>query len=239
MSAKAIGELLREPFSAESLGWKPQATKGNRALAVAYIDARDVMDRLDKVVGVENWQDEYTPLPNGQVMCRLSVRFGTEWIAKTDVGGESEQPDKGDREKAAFSDALKRAAVKFGIGRYLYSMPAVWCDYDPVKKQFVDTPRLDARFLPPDAKPAPSPAPRSGVRAESRDEFLYLLDGVNAATSPEALAAAWSDVNAAAKSSRLTDAQSKELVAAKDARKAAIANGGKLFDNSKPTGVPH
>jgi hypothetical protein len=40
-----------------------------------------------------------------------------------DVGGPSEQPDEGDRVKAAFSDALKRAAVKFGIGRYLYRLP--------------------------------------------------------------------------------------------------------------------
>jgi len=44
--------------------------------------------------------------------------------------------------KAAFSDALKRAAVKFGIGRYLYRLPTTWCDYDPQKRQFRQLPQL-------------------------------------------------------------------------------------------------
>jgi hypothetical protein len=74
------------------------------------------------VLGVENWQDEYEILADGSVMCRLKLKLGGEWITKTDVGSPSEQPDGGDRLKAAFSDALKRAAVKFGIGRYLYRL---------------------------------------------------------------------------------------------------------------------
>src|SRR5207248_3090638 len=53
-----------------------------------------------------------------------------------------EQPDGGDRLKAAFSDALKRTAVKLGIGRYLYRLPQQWVDYDPAKKQFAMPPRL-------------------------------------------------------------------------------------------------
>jgi len=68
------------------------------------------------------------------------------------VGGQSEQPDEGDRRKAAFSDALKRAAVKFGIGRYLYRLPAQWVDYDPRKKQFARTPTLPPEALPPAVK---------------------------------------------------------------------------------------
>jgi len=61
-------------------------------------------------------------------MCRLRIKLGDRWISKTDVGSPSEQPDVGDRLKAAFSDALKRAAVKFGIGRYLYRLSAQWVD---------------------------------------------------------------------------------------------------------------
>jgi hypothetical protein len=67
------------------------------------------------------WQDEYECLPDGSVVCRLRLRLGDEWITKMDVGAPSEQPDEGDRRKAAFSDALKRAAVKFGIGVRLVS----------------------------------------------------------------------------------------------------------------------
>jgi hypothetical protein len=58
-----------------------------------------------------------------------------------DVGGPSEQPDGGDRLKAELSDALKRAAVKFGVGRYLYGLPSQGVDYDPQRKQFKQTPR--------------------------------------------------------------------------------------------------
>src|SRR5262249_54020635 len=64
-----------------------------------------------------------------------------EWLTKVDVGGPSEQPDGGDGLKAAFSDALKRAAVKYGVGRYLYRLPSQWVDYDPQRKQFKQTPR--------------------------------------------------------------------------------------------------
>jgi hypothetical protein len=72
-----------------------------------------------------------------------------------DVGGPSEQPDGGDRLKAAFSDALKRAAVKFGIGRYLYRLPQQWADYDPAKRQFSAAPRLpDWAQAPKAAKPS-------------------------------------------------------------------------------------
>src|SRR6476646_3070340 len=117
---QALAAALSAPFDPKDVKFKPQMVKNNRCLAMAYIDARLIQDRLDEVLGVENWQDQYDMLTDGSVMCRLRVKLGGRWITKTDVGSPSEQPDSGDRLKAAFSDALKRAAVKFGIGRYLY-----------------------------------------------------------------------------------------------------------------------
>jgi hypothetical protein len=70
------------------------------------------------------------------------VRINGEWITRADVGSISDQPDAGDQLKAAYSDALKRAAVAFGIGRYLYRLPSQWVDYDPVKKQIASVPQL-------------------------------------------------------------------------------------------------
>jgi hypothetical protein len=67
------------------------------------------------------------------------------------VGSPSEQPDEHDRVKAAFSDALKRAAAKWGIGRYLRYLPAIWVAYDGSRKQ-VDTSNLPA--FPSWARPA-------------------------------------------------------------------------------------
>jgi hypothetical protein len=150
---KTITQALATPFDPKEVRFKPHVVQGNRALALAYVDARVIQDRLDDVLGVEGWQDEYECLPDGSVICRLRLRLGDEWVTKMDVGGPSEQPDGGDRMKAAFSDALKRAAVKFGVGRYLYRLPAQWVDYNPVKRQFARTPTL-----PPFALPRRAPA---------------------------------------------------------------------------------
>ncbi|VTS04240.1 Rad52/Rad22 family DNA repair protein [Tuwongella immobilis] len=166
-----ITRALAQPFELSEVKFKPQTVKNNRALALAYIDARVIQDRLDEVLGVENWQDDYQLLPDGSVLCRLRLKLGPRWITKMDVGSPSEQSDSGDRLKAAFSDALKRAAVKFGIGRYLYRLPALWCDYDPVKKTFTNLPKLPAFAMPtPMPQPvatntfaAPAPAPTAAA----------------------------------------------------------------------------
>lgn len=167
---------LAAPFPPDVIGWKAQTVKGERALAVAYIDARDVMDRLDAVLGVEGWQDAYTVLADGNVVCRLALHIGKDWIAKEDVGSESEQQDEGDKRKASFSDAFKRVAVKFGIGRYLYRLPAQWVDYDPQKKQLRGTPVLPVWALPgkpTSASPPPAAAAPTAIttppRPSSRD----------------------------------------------------------------------
>jgi hypothetical protein len=166
----AITKALAAPFDLTEVKFKPQVVKNNRAMALAYVDARAIQDRLDDVLGVEGWQDEYTTLEDGSVVCRLRLRIGQEWITKMDVGSPSEQPDGGDRLKAAFSDALKRAAVKFGIGRYLYRLPAVWCDYDTTKKQFTRPPTLPAFAQPEKAilqvKPLAQAKPLAASQAD-------------------------------------------------------------------------
>jgi hypothetical protein len=156
--AQALTAALAAPFEPAEIKFKPQMVKNNSCLAMAYIDARLIQDRLDEVLGVENWEDAYRILPDGSVMCRLRCKIGDRWITKTDVGSPSEQPDGGDRLKAAFSDALKRAAVKFGIGRYLYRLQAQWVNYDPVKKKIMQRPEMPAFALPAGKAP---PAPQT------------------------------------------------------------------------------
>jgi hypothetical protein len=157
----SLADQLAAPFAETEIRWKPQCLKGSRALAIAYLDARLVEDRLDAVFGPGGWQDAYTVLPSGDVVCTLRVRIDAEWIEKSDVGGQSEQQDEGDRVKAAFSDALKRAAVKLGVGRYLYRLGGQWVDYDEKAKRFKATPTL-----PEWAKPKVNGSPlRSGTNA--------------------------------------------------------------------------
>lgn len=143
---KSLRDKLAEPFEAGEVKWKAQAVKAGRAMAVAYVDARVVAERLDEVFGVDGWQDAYEVLPNHSVVCVLSVKVGDQWVAKSDVGSQSEQADEGDRMKAAFSDAFKRAAVKLGVGRYLYRLTKVWVNYDG--KQMTQTPKLPEWALP-------------------------------------------------------------------------------------------
>lgn len=119
---------LAAPFPAEQISWRVGATNGDKTkgLALAYIDARDVMNRLDEVCGPAGWQDEFSETAKGRVLCRIGIRCVDGWVWKGDGAGETDvESDKG-----AISDALKRAAVHWGIGRYLYSMPATWVEIE-------------------------------------------------------------------------------------------------------------
>jgi hypothetical protein len=107
---------LAAPFDPHEV--KVRQAPGGRQLA--YITARTAMNRLDNVLGPENWWDEFVPGANS-VMCRLSVRLPDgQIIAKADAGGYAGMQDQGDDDKSGFSDAFKRAAAKFGVARYLY-----------------------------------------------------------------------------------------------------------------------
>ena len=88
-----------------------------------YKDARCDMNILDETVGPMNWRKSYQ-LIDGQLFCTLEIWDETKqtWIGKQDVGTESNT----EAEKGRASDAQKRAAVCFGIGRELYSAPFVW-----------------------------------------------------------------------------------------------------------------
>jgi hypothetical protein len=174
--AKKVAHKLAEPFDAQEIKFKVQAVVNNQknCLVIAFIDARCVMDRLDEVVGVDGWEDHYEMLDGGSALCRLRIRLGGTWVTKEDVGGESGQPDQGDKTKSAISDALKRAAVKFGIGRYLYRSKPQYMEYDQQKRKYVGTPKLptDPNYkTEPEEAPEPQPAAPPKSDAEVRLEL--------------------------------------------------------------------
>jgi hypothetical protein len=123
-----IFERLAEPFPHDVVEWRADqiAASGKSAMALCYIDARSVMARLDEVVGPQNWQDRYRE-EGGRIICTLSLRIEGEWIAKEDGAGDTNF----EGEKGAVSGALKRCAVKWGIGRYLYDIDALWAACEP------------------------------------------------------------------------------------------------------------
>src|SRR5215207_4538673 len=114
---------LKAPFPAEDVEWRiGQSGVSNGkiwATALAYVTNRAIMERLDEAVGPQNWKNEFTRAPEGGVLCGLSIRIEQEWVTKWD-GADNTQIEA---VKGGLSDAMKRAAVQWGIGRYLYNLP--------------------------------------------------------------------------------------------------------------------
>lgn len=113
--------------------WRVQSFSKNKpsAQCVAYIDSRSVQDLLDEVVWPENWQDKYYQVKN-TMLCSIGIKIGEEWVWKTDWGTETDI----EWEKGELSDSFKRAAVKWGIGRFLYAMKIQFVDSNEVKTQW-------------------------------------------------------------------------------------------------------
>lgn len=124
-------KALSAPFPVNEIEWRVGSTNKEKTsgIGLAYIDARMVMERLDAVCGVGGWKNEH-PHANGKTSCRISIKIGDEWVHKENGAGDSDF----EAEKGAFSDSFKRAAVLWGIGRYLYNMPNIWVELDDRKQ---------------------------------------------------------------------------------------------------------
>ncbi len=111
-----------ELFAALAAPFEPHEVKARSQSGrqLHYVTARTVMNRLDNVLGPDNWWDEYVPGENS-VLCRLTIRLPDgSLLTKSDAGGYAGMADSGDDDKSGYSDSFKRAAVKFGVARYLY-----------------------------------------------------------------------------------------------------------------------
>ena len=152
---------LRIPFPEEDIEWRIQQSGLSNgmpwALVLAYVTNRAIMDRLDDVVGPENWTNDFTQSPNGGVLCTLGVRIEDGWVYKTDGADNTEI----ERVKGGLSNAMKRAGVQWGIGRYLYKLPVTFAKFE-VEGMFktkidgspyrLNPPSLEEEFLPPKHK---------------------------------------------------------------------------------------
>lgn len=128
MDKERLG-LLKYPFPPGDLEWRVQQgglSNGKPwALIVCYINNRAIMDRLDETVGPENWANKFVPGPSGGVLCGIGIRLAEgEWIWKYDGAENTDlEPVKG-----GLSGSMKRAAVHWGIGRYLYGLEATFAN---------------------------------------------------------------------------------------------------------------
>lgn len=112
-----MNELYKQLAAPMDFKWRIQSVTDYNAICVAYIDARQVADRLNDVLGIGGWSDSYQEI-KGNVYCTITIHTGDVTASRSDCGSESQV----EKEKGESSDAFKRAAVKFGVGRFLYSM---------------------------------------------------------------------------------------------------------------------
>lgn len=120
-------DALAAPWPPQMVKWRigPRTKDKLKGQPLCYVDARAVMQRLDDVLGPENWQDEYVETTQ-RIICRLGIKVNGEWVWKSDGAGDTDMEGA----KGGLSDAFKRAAVKWGCGRYLYNVKVPWVALD-------------------------------------------------------------------------------------------------------------
>lgn len=153
---KDVMQALAQPFPAEAIQWKPGATNRDktRGLALAYVDLRHYIDRLNEVAGT-HWSDDYEVQEAGKVvLCRLTIAG----VTRCDVG--EAPPNDENTATTALAQAFKRACVKFGLGAYLYRLPRTWVEYDSQRKRFTKEAlrQLSGAVSAGNAVPEPQPA---------------------------------------------------------------------------------
>jgi hypothetical protein len=128
----SLQEKLECPFPPSRVSWRigRKNQEKTKAQLLAYIDARDVMERLDRACGFENWQCRYSMAEGTLLICEVGLRIGSEWLWRANGAGDTQV----EAEKGKCSDAFKRAAVLWGIGRYLYDLPTPWVDVNQYGK---------------------------------------------------------------------------------------------------------
>lgn len=138
-----ILEKLKMPFDPNLVHWRVGSTTKDKSkgMALAYIDSRDVMKRLDDVCGAD-WQCRY-PFEG---CCEIGIKVDGEWMWRSNGAGETSY----EAEKGQYSDAFKRAAVMWGIGRYLYQLKNNWVKITQQGKSYVvaETPQLPVWATP-------------------------------------------------------------------------------------------
>lgn len=103
------------------------------AMCLIYIDARTATEILDKKYGELGWEFDWEQVPENKWAIRgnMQITKDQKIIKRSDVGYPQQgkkysEPDQTEWLKDAVSDALKRCAVQFGVGRELYDAPLLF-----------------------------------------------------------------------------------------------------------------
>lgn len=187
----ALAEL-KKPFAPKDVEWRIQrkSKDGQKGMAMAYIDARAISNRLDDLVMrniIDGWSVDYRPIDMGTIkqqkrgydtevpikgfICTITLNLGDMNISREDGANLTDfEPFKG-----GLSGAFKRAASMWGIGRYLYDLPTVWAPIDNWGN-ITQKPRLPLWALPegyvePDSPEPSTPPEHTSSFAGSESAF--------------------------------------------------------------------
>ena len=190
-TSNGVWEKLAAPFEEHEIEWRCGATNKDKTkcLALPYITNRAIQNRLDSVLGPQNWQAHFRNIDGGFI-CTIALLVDGEWTAKEDGASSTNfEPIKG-----GISDSMKRAAVQFGIGRYLYDAESIWAPAKQVGKSVIikDKPKLtfkngkhtvgDAENIPnePTSAPEEDKAVQRAIKklrgAETIDELRSIYE---------------------------------------------------------------
>ena len=168
-----LRQALAAPFSNGDIEWRVSATTQDKTkgLAIPYVTNRAIQNRLDGTVGIDGWQNEFKPWKDGKAqLCGISIYFQqqNQWLTKWDGADDSDFESV----KGGLSDSMKRAAVEWGVGRYLYGMTQIWVKIVQRGKGFFivdeEQPRLDqthedwVRKIQSRQASQPQPQPQGG-----------------------------------------------------------------------------
>lgn len=134
MDWKEIREELAAPFNKSDIKWRISRTSKDKSKGVAnaYVSNRAIQKRLDDVFGVNGWKNVYERWGDKGVICGLSFYDEDKgiWITKYDGADDTNI----EATKGGLSNAMKRAAIQLGIGRYLYMLKEEWVTLDQYGK---------------------------------------------------------------------------------------------------------
>lgn len=133
---KELMKKLAEPFAPEDIEWRIGRDGKKQdgtiwATALAYVTNRAIQNRLDEVFGMFGWRNEYREWKKESQICGLSAYDSEkkEWITKWDGADDTNFEST----KGGLSDSMKRAAVHWGIGRYLYDLEENYVTISPTR----------------------------------------------------------------------------------------------------------
>ena len=131
MVSTTIFAALAAPLDPSRVSWRVGSTTGDESEALPSLTSTHGTYTTASIsLSAPTSGNAATPMPSKKTVCEIGIKIGDEWVWKANGAGDSDI----EAEKGALSDALKRAAVVWGVGRYLYSLEAIWVELDVVEK---------------------------------------------------------------------------------------------------------